>query len=154
VDRVLAVDPGTVRVGLALSDEGRSLATPLTTLAAGPGLAAEVAETARREGAGLIVVGLPRRLDGGEGPEAVAARALAAEIGAASGLAVEMWDERLTSRMAERALGAGLHPRRGPAARRGGAPGRPAAAAVRARKANVDRVAAAILLQSFLDRRR
>lgn len=136
MSRVLAVDPGAVRVGLALSDEGRSLATPLATLPATAALPREIAARARQAGAELILVGLPRRLDGGEGPEAESARELAAAVAAASGLAVELWDERLTSRMAERAL----------------APAGSSAARQRRRRQAVDQVAAAILLQSFLDR--
>ena len=136
--RVLAVDPGSVRVGLALSDETGTLATPLATLSAGPALAEEVARTAANAGAERVVVGLPRRLDGEEGPEAVAARALARAI-AAQGLEVEMWDERLTSKMAERSIQ--------PAKGRRGTDRRQ----VRARRERVDQVAASILLQSYLD---
>jgi putative Holliday junction resolvase len=136
--RVLAVDPGAVRVGLALSDEGGSLATPHSTLAAGPGLAQRIAVVAGEAGAEAVIVGLPRRLDGTEGPEAEAARALADDIAAASGLAVELWDERFTSVMAESAL-VSSRPRRG---RRQAA----------VRREATDRVAAAVLLQSYLDR--
>jgi putative Holliday junction resolvase len=136
--RVLAVDPGSVRVGLALSDEGGILATPHSTLAAGPGLAGRIAALAGELEAGSVIVGLPRRLDGTDGPEAVSARALAAEIGAASGLTVVLWDERFTSAIAERALRQ-ARPRRG---RTGAA----------SRKEATDRVAAAVLLQSYLDR--
>lgn len=137
--RILAVDPGAVRVGLALSDEGERLATPLRTLQSGRGLGARVARAAREVGAELVVVGLPRRLDGSEGPEAAQARELAAAI-AAEGLGAELWDERFTSVMAEAALRES-RPRRG----------RKAAAA---RRDDTDRVAAAVLLQSFLDSRR
>jgi putative Holliday junction resolvase len=136
--RILAVDPGTVRVGLALSDEGGSLATPHSTLPAGPGLAARITAVAGEVGAGAVIVGLPRRLDGSDGPEAESARALAAEIASASGLKVELWDERFTSAIAERALRQS-RPRRG-------------RAGVAARKQATDRVAAAVLLQSYLDR--
>ncbi|MDQ6748869.1 MAG: Holliday junction resolvase RuvX [Candidatus Dormibacteraeota bacterium] len=137
--RILAVDPGTVRVGLALSDEGESLATPLSTLRPGLRLGARVVDAAREAGAELVVVGLPRRLDGSEGPEAEEARRLAATI-AAEGLEAELWDERFTSVMAAAALRAS-RPRRG----------RKAAAA---RREDTDRVAATVLLQSFLDSRR
>jgi putative Holliday junction resolvase len=136
--RVLAVDPGSVRVGLALSDEGGILATPHSTLPAGPGLAGRIAALAVQLEAGSVIVGLPRRLDGTDGPEAVSARALAAEIAAASGLPVVLWDERFTSAIAERALRQ-ARPRRG----RSGAA---------SRKEATDRVAAAVLLQSYLDR--
>lgn len=137
--RVLAVDPGKVRVGLALSDEDGRLATPHSTLAAGARLAQRIAAVAEDAGAGSVVVGLPRRLDGTEGPEAESARALAAEIAAVSGLAVELWDERFTTSMAASALRTS-RPKRG----------RKVASA---RREATDRVAAAVLLQSYLDRR-
>ncbi|HEY8740260.1 MAG TPA: Holliday junction resolvase RuvX [Candidatus Dormibacteraeota bacterium] len=136
--RILAVDPGTVRVGLALSDEGEVLATPLSTLRPGTRLGARVAAAAREAGAELVVVGLPRRLDGSEGPEALQARELAVAI-SAEGLGAELWDERFTSVMAEAALRQS-RPRRG----------RKAAAD---RRLDTDQVAAAVLLQSFLDSR-
>lgn len=137
--RILAVDPGAVRVGLALSDESESLATPLATLRPGRDLGARVATAAREAGAALVIVGLPRRLDGSEGPEATGARGLAADV-VAAGVPAKMWDERFTSVMAEAALRE-ARPRRG----------RKAAAG---RRADTDRVAAAVLLQSFLDSRR
>ena len=137
--RILAVDPGSVRVGLALSDEGERLATPLATLKPGRDLAARVALAARDAGAELVIVGLPRRLDGSEGPEAGQARELAAGV-AAAGLPAQLWDERFTSVMAEAALRE-ARPRRGPKA-------------AAQRRAATDRVAAAVLLQSFLDSRR
>jgi putative Holliday junction resolvase len=136
--RVLAVDPGKVRVGLALSDEGGRLATPHSTLAAGARLAARIVAIAEEVGAGSVIVGLPRRLDGSEGPDAEAARALAEEIAAAGGLAVELWDERFTTSMAASALRT-ARPKRG----------RKVAGA---RREATDRVAAAVLLQSYLDR--
>jgi putative Holliday junction resolvase len=136
--RVLAVDPGKVRVGLALSDEGGRLATPHSTLAAGAHLAARIVAIAEEVGAGSVIVGLPRRLDGSEGPDAEAARALAEEIAATGGLAVELWDERFTTSMAASALRTS-RPKRG----------RKVASA---RREATDRVAAAVLLQSYLDR--
>jgi putative Holliday junction resolvase len=136
--RVLAVDPGGVWVGLALSDESRTLATPHSTLKAGPRLAQRIAVIADQEGAAMVVVGLPRRLDGTDGPEAVAARGLADAIANSSGLTVELWDERFTSVIAEGAL-VGSRPRGG---RRNAA----------ARREATHRVAAAVLLQSYLDR--
>lgn len=135
--RVLAVDPGSKRVGLALSDPTGTIAQPLTTIPAEPRetLAGRLAELALEHEAARIVVGLPRRLDGSHGPEAVAARELAAELRAASRLPVELVDERLTTAAAERSLLAGgMHREK--------------------RRANIDRVAAALLLQSHLDRRR
>jgi putative Holliday junction resolvase len=135
--KILAVDPGSARVGLALSDETETLATPLDTMRAGADLAHQVARVAVERGAGLVLVGLPRQLDGSEGSGAKDARRLAAALRAA-GLRVELWDERFTSRMAERAI-AGTRTRR---------------TTREQQRARVDRAAAAILLQSYLDRPR
>ncbi|TMC54621.1 MAG: Holliday junction resolvase RuvX [Chloroflexi bacterium] len=135
--RVLAVDPGSKRVGIAISDPSGTIAQALTTVDAEPvgTLVTRLAEIAKRNEAARIVVGLPRRLDGSYGPEAKAARALADAVRKASGLPVELVDERLTTVAAERSM--------------------IAAGARRAkRRATVDRVAAALLLQSHLDRKR
>jgi putative holliday junction resolvase len=132
--RVLAVDPGARRVGVAVSDPTGTIAQPLATVPVEPAatLAGRLADLAREQEATRLVVGLPRRLDGSQGPEAKAARALAAELRRASGLPVELVDERLTSVAAERALLAG--------------------GASRARRRELsDRVAAALILQSYLD---
>ncbi len=135
--RVLAVDPGTRRVGLAISDPTGTIAQALATLEAEPHdtLAARLASVAREREAGRIVVGLPRRMDGSYGPEARAARELAAELRREARLPVELVDERLTTVAAERALSEGNV--------RGAA-----------RRKKVDQVAAALLLQSHLDSRR
>lgn len=135
--RVLAVDPGSKRVGLAISDPTGTIAQPLGTLDAEPEdtLVARLADVAGRHEATRIIVGLPRRMDGSNGPEAKAARALAAALRQESGLPVELVDERLTSVAAERSLIAG-------GVRRD------------KRRVTVDRVAATMLLQSHLDRKR
>ena len=135
--RVLAVDPGSKRVGLAVSDPTGTIAQPLTTVAAEPRetLAARLAGFAREHEASRIVVGLPVRLDGSHGPEAAAARVLAAELRKASRLPVELVDERLPPAAAERSLlASGMRRDK--------------------RRANIDRVAAAILLQAHLDARK
>lgn len=134
---MLAVDPGSKRVGLAVSDPTETIAQPLTTVPAEPAdtLADRLAEVARNQEAGRIVVGLPRRLDGSLGPEAKSARRLAAALRAASRLPVVLVDERLTTAAAERSLLAGGMRRD-------------------KRRANIDRVAAALLLQSHLDSKR
>jgi len=97
-------------------------------------LAERIADIARREDAGRIVVGLPLRLDGSSGPEAKSARDLADTLRRASGLPVELVDERLTTAAAERAMIEG-------GARRS------------RRRETIDQVAATLLLQSHLDRR-
>jgi putative holliday junction resolvase len=135
--RVLAVDPGSKRVGLALSDPSATIAQPLATIDAEPRetLPRRLAEVARENEAGRIVVGLPRRLDGSMGPEAKAARELGDQLRKASGLPIELVDERLTTAMAERSMIAtGM--------RRG------------RRRATIDQVAATLLLQSHLDAKR
>jgi putative Holliday junction resolvase len=135
--RILAIDPGSKRVGVALSDPTETIAQPLATLAAEPSetLASRVAETAVNNHAERIIVGLPLRLDGTRGPEAAAAQRLASAIRHESGLPVEMVDERLTTAAADRALIAGGVKRE-------------------RRRQGIDRVAATMLLQGHLDRRR
>jgi putative pre-16S rRNA nuclease len=135
--RVLAVDPGRVRVGLALSDEGRVLASPLRTLPGEPAeeLPGRIAAVVEATGAREIVVGLPRRLDGSQGPEALAARRLADEIRRLTRLPVSLFDERMTTALAERQL--------------------LSADVKRARRKQLrDQSAASVLLQGFLDRAR
>jgi putative holliday junction resolvase len=132
--RILAVDPGSKRVGMAVSDPTGTIATALSTLPATPPetLAARIASAAAEQSAERIIVGLPLRLDGSHGPEAAAAERLAAGVRKASGLPVQTVDERLTTAAAERSLIEG-------GARR------------EKRRASIDRVAAVILLQGHLD---
>jgi putative Holliday junction resolvase len=133
--RILGVDPGTKRVGVAVSDPTATIAQALVTLPAEPkdSLALRLAEIARDQDAGRVVVGLPRRMDGSYGKEAAASRELAAAIRKASGLPVDLVDERLTTVAAERSMiAAGVRRAR--------------------RKTQVDQVAATLLLQSHLDR--
>jgi putative Holliday junction resolvase len=135
--RVLAIDPGTKRVGVAVSDPTGTIAQALTTVPAEPRdtLVARLAQIATDQEATRIVVGLPRRLDGSYGPEAKSARELADELRKACSLPVEMVDERMTTVAAERSLVAGGMRRA-------------------KRRLTVDRVAATLLLQSHLDSKR
>ncbi|MFI5282205.1 MAG: Holliday junction resolvase RuvX [Candidatus Dormibacterales bacterium] len=132
--RTLAVDPGSKRVGLALSDPTGTIAQGLSTLDAEPSstLPSRVARAASAHGARRIVVGLPLRLDGSHGPEAADARRLADAIRKASGLPVELVDERMTTAAAERSMIEG-------GVRRA------------ERRLSIDQVAATLLLQSHLD---
>lgn len=133
--RALGVDVGSRRIGLALSDPGRRAAQPYRVIerSVEERDVAAVLEVARAEGVGVVVVGLPLRLNGTRGTAAEAAEAFAERLRDA-GARVEMWDERLSTVEAERTLrAAGL---------RG-----------RARRRVVDKVAAAVILQSFLDAR-
>jgi len=135
--RVLAVDPGSKRVGLAVSDPTGTIAQALSTVPAEPAesLPSRLAEIAKAQDVRRIIVGLPLRLNGTNGPEAIAARQLATALRKASGLPIDLVDERLTTAAAERSLIAG-------GVRRD------------KRKLSVDKVAATLLLQGHLDRKR
>ncbi|HVS49639.1 MAG TPA: Holliday junction resolvase RuvX [Candidatus Dormibacteraeota bacterium] len=135
--RILAVDPGSKRIGLAVSDPTGTIAQALTTVPAEPAatLASRLAEIARTQEARRIVVGLPLRLDGTRGPEAAAAQQLAHGLRQAARLPVDMVDERLTTAAAERSLIAGGVRRE-------------------KRRLSIDRVAATLLLQGYLDHKR
>lgn len=136
--RALGIDLGAKRIGVALSDSAGTMATPYEVVQRSgdrPRDHRRIAALAEEAGAEVLVVGLPRSLDGSDGPAAVAARAEAAELAEATGLPVELWDERLTTVTAERDLMA-LDLR---------AP---------ARRKVIDKVAASVLLQAWLDHRR
>ena len=138
--KVMALDFGSARTGVAVSDPTGSLARPLCVVerAASEAGLARIRELIRDEGAERVVVGLPLSLDGTEGQAAQAARAEAESLAGAVGVPVETHDERLTSVSAGRSLaGSGL----------------PSRARRRARRGSVDKVAAAIMLQSWLDAR-
>jgi putative Holliday junction resolvase len=143
--RVLGVDFGRRRIGLALSDPSAMLARPWRTIAAGATpqasasqVATIVADAAREdepsEAISAIVVGLPRRLSGDDTHDTAGARHFAEALRALARVDVHLQDERLTSREAESRLAA-----REPDWRR--------------RKARIDAAAAAIILQDFLDER-
>jgi putative Holliday junction resolvase len=98
--RVLALDYGSARCGCAISDPTGTLARPLRAIE--PPDAAAVAELVSTEGAERVIVGLPTTLAGEEGEQARASRAFAAELAQLLDVPVETYDERLTTRMAER----------------------------------------------------
>ncbi len=104
--RLLGVDPGSKVIGLALSDVSLMLASPYGALKRGKLAvnAAEVAVIAAREGVGGLLVGLPLGMDGSFGPAAQAAKDWAMALGAATGLGVALWDERLSSIAVNRAM--------------------------------------------------
>lgn len=129
--RVLALDHGSVRIGVAVSDPLRIVAAPLEVIPVAEftdRLVALLAEYQPTE----IVVGLPVSLSGREGRAATAAREFGQEVAAASGLPVHFVDERFTTASAEAALLEGGVKRR-------------------SRRQKVDRVAAAVILRQFLD---
>ena len=105
--RVLALDHGAARCGCAVSDPTGTLATPLRAIErpeTEPGLAA-IADLARETAAELVLVGLPRGMSGEEGPQAAAARSFAGRVAAVVDVPVELHDERLTTRQAQRTGG-------------------------------------------------
>ena len=131
--RVMALDTGTVRIGVAVSDPLGLIAQPHSSLSAtDPGLMSEVDSLVAELDVDRIVVGLPVSLDGTEGPSALLAREFAARIADATGIAVELVDERFSTVTAEKVM--------------------IEAGARRAeRKSARDRVAAAVFLQAYLD---
>jgi len=132
----LAVDVGSVRIGVARSDPGGVLATPLTVLPSGRDAQDELVKLAADAGALEVVVGLPTLLSGREGAAAAAARDFAAGLaGRLAPIPVRLVDERFTTTEAHGAL------------RRGGKDSR-------ARRQVVDAAAAAVLLQAALDTER
>jgi putative Holliday junction resolvase len=103
--RVLALDHGTARIGCAISDPTGTLATPLPTIE--PPEPRTVAELVGSYAVERVVVGLPLHLSGEEGAQAALARTFCGELEAMLDVPVETYDERLTTRMAERSARAG-----------------------------------------------
>lgn len=135
--RVLGLDVGERRIGVAISDASGRLAAPLTTLSAVPReqALARIVSLARQEEAVAVVVGLPLTLRGEIGPQAETVRRFAAELEAAIGLPIHLFDERLTTAAAEQQLRElGVKPEK--------------------RRQQIDQVAASIILQDFLDHQR
>jgi putative Holliday junction resolvase len=132
---LMGLDLGTRTIGVAVSDIARRVATPLRTLRRdrfGTDAAALLALAAERR-IGGVVLGLPRNMDGSEGPRAQSIRAFAANLARLTQLPIALWDERLSSAAVERAL--------------------IAADRSRARRAAlIDKLAAAYILQGALDR--
>ena len=136
--RILALDWGEIRFGVARSDELQIIASPLETLTRRAGKRFPISRfldlVAAAEAVG-VVVGLPIDLEGNEGESATAARALATQVAERAGLPIELFDERMTTVRALRSI-----------QEQGGS--------TRGRKEDVDALAASILLQGFLDTRR
>jgi len=136
VRRLLGIDYGEATIGLAVSDETGLIAQGVQALrrrGGGADLEA-IAGLARERQVGAIVMGHPKNMDGTIGPSAQAAEAFARALGDLTGLPVHLWDERLSTRQAERAM---IH------------------AGVRRakRRAALDVAAATLILQGFLDHR-
>ncbi len=132
--RTLAIDHGTVRIGLAISDELGMIAMPLEFVPAEPltSALARLKQVCDEKQVALMLVGMPRNMDGSYGPAAEKVRVFIASLKEVSPIPIKTWDERLTSAQANRYL---------------------IQANVRRedRKSKVDKTAAAILLQSYLD---
>ena len=132
--RILGIDHGEARIGLAISDELGMLAHPLETIAmktvADP--VAHIAAIVARDKIGGIVLGLPRNMDGTYGPAAEKVRAFAEKLRAACGCTVKLWDERLTTVAAQRSL-------------------HEAGRNAKNSRAVIDQVAAQLILQGWLD---
>jgi putative Holliday junction resolvase len=136
--RALGIDPGSKRIGIAVSDRSGTIASPLMVLQRSRSRQhdlQQIAALVRDEEAEVVVVGLPLNMDGSQGRAAQLAIDEARRLATVVGVPVEMHDERRTTVSADRSmLEAGLD-----------AP---------ARRQRVDKVAAAIMLQSWLDGRR
>ncbi len=132
--RILALDHGTKRIGVAVSDETKTIALPLEYIPAEP--FADFLERLKKllleKEIDLILIGQPRNMDGSYGPAAQKVETFVGVLKTAITVPIKMWDERLTSTMANRTM---------------------IQANVRRdkRKEKVDAMAAAILLQSYLD---
>ena len=134
--RILAIDHGTKRMGIALSDETRTIAQPLEFILAEPfaDFLARLKQLITEKQVDQILVGMPRNMDGSYGPAALKVQEFVAVLKETIAIPIKTWDERLTSAQANRML---------------------IQAEVRRdkRKQRVDAAAAAILLQSYLDSR-
>ena len=132
--RILALDHGTKRIGVAVSDEMKMIATPLEYIHAEPfaGFLSRLKEIIREKEVELILIGMPRNMDGSYGPAALKVQEFVAVLKDALTIPIKTLDERLTSAQANRVLIQG-NVRRDK------------------RKEKVDKMAAAILLQSYLD---
>jgi putative holliday junction resolvase len=133
--RYLAIDYGSRRIGLAICDAEETIASPLAVLNGAKGVLPEVARIIETEGVGAIVMGLPLNMDGTEGPQAKLVRTFAKGLEAYIELPIHFQDERLSSFAAEEKLEVADFTR-----------GK--------KRARLDAVAAAEILQSFLERTR
>jgi putative Holliday junction resolvase len=133
MQRALGIDTGDARIGLALSDELRMLAHPFESVPAGVGALARIAAVLREKSVDTVVVGLPKNMNGTKGPAAAKAEAFAEGVRAlAPGVRIVMWDERLTTVAAQRAL-------------------HEAGRNTKQSRAVIDQVAAQLILQGWLD---
>lgn len=132
--RLLGLDVGGKRIGVAISDEMGIIASPVAMVLRSATSGREIQDHMTRLGAVRVIVGLPVGMSGREGPQAKDVRDFIDSIAASVGLPVEYWDERLTTSIAEKYLIANGSRRE-------------------KRKQQVDAVAAAVILQGYLDSR-
>ncbi len=134
VARILAVDPGEKRWGLALADADDRFAEarPVLSITSEAEALAHVEGLVRAERVELVLLGLPLELSGREGPAALKARALGARLSLALACSVALWDERLTSVAASRAM-------------------RASGRSAKEQRGRLDSVAAALLLEAYLE---
>jgi len=130
---ILGIDFGRVRIGLAISDELRLLAHPLQTIPANKDSVNRIAEIVRERQIDKIIVGVPPHMSGQFGESANEALAFASQLRVHLRCSIELWDERLTTVAAQRAL-------------------REAGKKTRKTRHIVDQVAAQVILQGYLDR--
>ena len=132
--RILAIDHGTRRMGIAISDELKTIAQPLEYIDAAPfaGFLTRLKQLLAEKQVELIIIGMPRNMDGSYGPAADKVREFIETLRAEIEVPLRTWDERLTSVQANRLLIEGNVRRE-------------------KRKQKVDQMAAALLLQSYLD---
>lgn len=132
--RILALDHGSKRIGVAVSDELKLIAQPLEYIPAEPfaDFLARLKQLLREKEVDLILLGLPRNMNGSYGPAALKVQEFGAALKTAVTVPIKFWDERLTSAQANRFLLEGNVRRQ-------------------KRKEKVDKMAAALLLQNYLD---
>jgi putative Holliday junction resolvase len=129
---VLGIDTGDARIGLAISDDLGFMAHPLETVKAGDDAPARITAIVKERNVKTIVVGMPRNMDGTRGPAAEKAKAFAEKVREATGCDIRMWDERLTTTAAQKAL-------------------HEAGRNVKNSRSVIDQVAAQMILQGWLD---
>ena len=134
-ERLLGLDIGGRRIGVAISDEMGMIASPIAMIERQSDVAGKLRQLVRDYGAARLVAGLPLGLSGREGPQALEVREYTDALAAEVGLPLEYWDERLSTSIAEQSLIA-------QGTRRN------------KRKMQVDAVAASVILQGYLDNQR
>ena len=134
MNRTLGIDHGEARIGLAISDELGMLAHPLETIHTGETADPfeRIAQIVGRDKIGMIILGLPRNMNGTYGPAAEKVRAFAEQLRARVPCEVKLWDERLTSVAAQKSL-------------------HQSGRNVKQSRAVIDQVAAQLILQGYLD---